>query len=88
MEDISDEQLGAAFATGRLQIAPSIAAMEWFDIAVIAVPTPLREGAPDLAYVEDATRELGALLRPGNCVVLESTTYPGTTENLMVPMLE
>ena len=88
VEDISDAALGAAFATGRFSVANSIADLEWFDIAVIAVPTPLREGAPDLAFVVDATRELGALLRPGNCVVLESTTYPGTTENLMVPLLE
>ena len=88
VEDITDGELGAAFATGRFEVANAIADIGGFDIAVIAVPTPLREGAPDLAYVEDATRALGALLRPGNCVVLESTTYPGTTENLMVPLLE
>src|SRR6202008_813006 len=59
-----------------------------FDIAVIAVPTPLREGVPDLTFVEIAAKELGRVLRRGGCVILESTTYPGTTEDLMVPLLE
>jgi UDP-N-acetyl-D-glucosamine dehydrogenase len=55
---------------------------------VISVPTPLREGAPDLSYIEAASRSLGGHLRAGACVVLESTTYPGTTEELVGPLLE
>jgi UDP-N-acetyl-D-glucosamine dehydrogenase len=52
------------------------------------VPTPLRDGAPDLSYIEDAARVLAAHLQPGATVVLESTTYPGTTEELFGPILE
>ena len=59
-----------------------------FDIAVITVQTPLREGAPDLSFIEAAGRDLAACLTPGALVVLESTTYPGTTEELLRPILE
>ena len=59
-----------------------------FDVAVISVPTPLRDGAPDLTFVESAGRDLAPALRAGALVVLESTTYPGTTEELVRPILE
>ncbi len=54
----------------------------------MTVPTPLREGNPDLSYIESAAAMLGRHLRPGATVVLESTTYPGTTEELVGPILE
>jgi len=59
-----------------------------FDVAVIAVPTPLREGTPDLRYIEESARTLARYLRPGATVALESTTYPGTTTDLVGPLLE
>lgn len=59
-----------------------------FDVAVIAVPTPLREGTPDLTYIERAARTLARFVRPGATVTLESTTYPGTTAELVAPLLE
>ena len=59
-----------------------------FDVAVIAVPTPLREGTPDLRYIEESARTLARYLRPGATVALESTTYPGTTADLVAPLLE
>jgi len=59
-----------------------------FDVAVVSVPTPLRDGMPDLAFIEEAGRTLGGYLRPGACVILESTTYPGTTNELLAPILE
>jgi UDP-N-acetyl-D-glucosamine dehydrogenase len=88
IEDISDERLGAALATGRF--LPSIEAedMAGFDLAVIDVPTPLEEGNPNLRYVEEAAAALAVHLRPGATVILESTSYPGTTEELVVPILE
>jgi nucleotide sugar dehydrogenase len=88
VEDVSDVSLGRAFDTSRFRVALNIADIQAFDIAVIAVPTPLREGVPDLTFVEVAAKELGRVLRSGNCVILESTTYPGTTEELLVPLLE
>ena len=57
-------------------------------MAVIDVPTPLEEGVPNLSYVEDAAATLARHLRRGATVVLESTSYPGTTEELVVPILE
>ena len=59
-----------------------------FDVAIITVPTPLRDGAPDLSYIEAAGRDIAARLTAGALVVLESTTYPGTTEELLRPILE
>ena len=57
-------------------------------MAVIDVPTPLADGNPNLSHVEEAARILARHLRPGATVVLESTTYPGTTEELVAPILE
>ena len=85
--DVSDEELRAALAKGyRAVNEPADAGP--FDVAVITVPTPLRDGAPDLSYVEEAAATLARRLRAGALVVLESTTYPGTTEELVRPILE
>ena len=58
------------------------------DVYVICVNTPLREGSPDLRYVEEAGESVARVLGEGALVVLESTTYPGTTEELLGPLLE
>jgi nucleotide sugar dehydrogenase len=84
--DISDEELTRALHEGY---TPSIdpADLAGFDVAVISVPTPLRDGLPDLSFIEHAGRDLAGQLRPGGCVILESTTYPGTTTELLGPIL-
>lgn len=87
IEDVTDEDLAAALASGY-RPSRDEADLVGFDVAVITVPTPLREGLPDLTHIESAARALGGALRPGALVVLESTTYPGTTEELVVPLLE
>lgn len=86
--DISSDRLAAALAAGRYHPTTDPGALAGFDLAVITVPTPLRDGDPDLTYIEDAARLLATHLRPGACVVLESTTYPGTTDELVAPLLE
>ena len=87
VSDISDAELGRALANGYLPTDdPSEAGP--FDVAVITVPTPLSEGMPDLSHVEAAVESLGRRLRVGGLVILESTTYPGTTEELVCPVLE
>ena len=58
------------------------------DVVVLCLPTPLTDGAPDLTMVLTAAEEVGRSLRPGVLVVLESTTYPGTTEDMVRPILE
>ena len=88
VEDVSGQTLASALASGRYR--PSIDGDDCagFDVAVVTVPTPLREGNPDLSYIEAAAALLGGHLRSGATVILESTTYPGTTEELVAPILE
>ena len=88
VEDITDDRLATAIGTGRYRATSDIADAANFDIAVISVPTPLREGVPDLTFIEDAARSLAELVTRGSTVILESTTYPCTTEELMTPILE
>jgi UDP-N-acetyl-D-glucosamine dehydrogenase len=88
VEDIPDDALAAALATGRFRPSSDSRACEGFDVAVITVPTPLREGIPDLSYIEQAAATVASHLHRGATVVLESTTYPGTTEELVAPILE
>ena len=85
--DVSDEELTASIERGYVA-TDDPADLADFDVAVISVPTPLRDGMPDLSYIEQAGAALGAHLRPWACVVLESTTYPGTTAELLGPILE
>jgi len=88
VEDVSDAEVAAALATGRYTPASTLDGIERFDVAVITVPTPLREGIPDLSFIDVAGEQLAPLLTPGATVVLESTTYPGTTEERLAPVLE
>jgi len=88
VEDVPGVVLDAALRGGRYSVTDDALACEGFDVAVVTVPTPLHEGAPDLSYIESAARMLAPHVRPGSLVVLESTTYPGTTEQLFVPILE
>ena len=87
VEDVPDETVAAAVGRGYVPTA-DLADARNFDVAVITVPTPLRDGAPDLTFIEDAAKDVAGLLRPGALVILESTTYPGTTVELLVPLLE
>jgi UDP-N-acetyl-D-glucosamine dehydrogenase len=87
VEDISNDELATATAAGYLATT-DYADAAGFDFAVITVPTPLRESLPDLTFIESSGESLAPLLTPGATVILESTTYPGTTEELLVPILE
>lgn len=85
--EIADEAIGAALVAGFLPTTdPSV--LGDADVIIIAVPTPLIDHAPDLSLVEAATTSVAKHLHPGQLVVLESTTYPGTTEEIVGPMLE
>ena len=88
IDDITDADLTATLDTGRYIPSDDPADLAEFDVAVVCVPTPLRDGAPDLRYIEGAAHTLAPHLRRGACVVLESTTYPGTTEEVFAPILE
>jgi nucleotide sugar dehydrogenase len=87
VEDVPSERVAAACRSGYT-VTDQVEELAGFDVAVISVPTPLRDGAPDLSYVEAAAATLARVLSPGALVVLESTTYPGTTEEFLRPLLE
>ncbi len=88
VEDIPNEEIKGALNSSRYLATTILEDCSDFDFAVITVPTPLREGAPDLSFIEEAARGLSRHLKEGATVILESTTYPGTTEELLVPILE
>lgn len=88
VQDVPSSQLRAVLDSGAYRASDDAAALAGFDIAVITVPTPLRDGVPDLTYIQTCARTLGEHLRPGATVVLESTTYPGTTKEVLLPILE
>lgn len=88
IEDVSDHDLQAALSSGAYIPADDLEACAGFDVAVITVPTPLTGGVPDLSYIETSARQLAPFVTPGSTVILESTTYPGTTEELLVSIIE
>lgn len=88
VEDVTDDVLRDALGTGRYLPTADPEAAAGFGYAIITVPTPLRETLPDLTFIESAAENLARHITTGSTVVLESTTYPGTTEQLMVPILE
>ena len=83
--DVSDDDLAGLT---QVQFSTDHRVLVAADVVVIAVPTPLRDGGPDLSMVRTAAEHVAQVLRPGQLVVLESTTYPGTTEDLVQPILE
>jgi len=89
IDDVREEDLRREVEAGRLRAQATYDGVEDLDVLIIAVPTPLDKNlVPDLQYVRLVTEELAKRLRPGQLVSLESTTYPGTTEEVMKPILE
>jgi len=87
-DDVPSAALRAALDSGRYQVTSSEEDCEGFDVGIVTVPTPLKDGNPDLSYIEEAAAMLGRHLRKESLVVLESTTYPGTTTEVVAPVLE
>ena len=89
IKDISDEQLAAMLKDGRFTATVDPSRLREPDAISICVPTPLSKFKdPDVSYIVAATEAIKATLRPGQAIVLESTTYPGTTREVMQPALE
>ena len=88
VEDISDAVLAQSLESGSYLPTDDYKDTAGFDFAVITVPTPLKDTLPDLTFIEKSAQSISEHLTPGATVVLESTTYPGTTEELLVPILE
>ncbi|WP_344389426.1 nucleotide sugar dehydrogenase [Streptomyces vastus] len=88
VEDVTSIRLAAALNSGRYLLSTDYADAAGFDVCVITVPTPLKDGTPDLSFVENAAESIAGHLRPNATVILESTTYPCTTEHVVRPILE
>jgi UDP-N-acetyl-D-glucosamine dehydrogenase len=87
--DVPDAQLAAEVQAGRLKATSDMTRLGEMDAIDICVPTPLRKTKdPDLSYVVLAVKAVAATLKRGQLVILESTTYPGTTDEVVQPMLE
>ena len=85
---VAEDLFTSAIGSGRLRFATEPSPVARANIIIIAVPTPLRDHTPDLSFVENACRDVATHLKAGSIVILESTTYPGTTEQLVRPILE
>lgn len=86
--DVANDELAAALETGRFLPTTHSRDLVGFDVAVITVPTPLTDGSPDLYSIESAAWMIAEFVRPECTVILESTSYPGTTEEVLGPILE
>jgi UDP-N-acetyl-D-glucosamine dehydrogenase len=86
---IATDAIKGALASGKFGATSDLGRLVEADAVLIAVPTPLnRNREPDLSFVENSTRAIAKTLRPGQLIVLESTTWPGTTAEIMKPILE
>ncbi|MEM1279669.1 MAG: nucleotide sugar dehydrogenase [Cyanobacteria bacterium P01_H01_bin.152] len=89
IDDVDDAELKVLVDAGKLKAETSFDHVAEMDVIVICVPTPLTKNlTPDLSYIEQVTTEIAHRLRPGQLISLESTTYPGTTDDVMQPILE
>src|SRR4030042_1467606 len=88
VQDVSDAQIEHLLKLGKLSATSDFSALRECDAVSICVPTPLRKtGDPDMSFILSATEQLAKYIHPGMIIVLESTTYPGTTREVLLPKL-
>lgn len=88
IHDVPTDTVSRLVQAGKLKATADFAALGEIDAVSICVPTPLRKtGDPDMSFILSASEQLARYVHPGMVIVLESTTYPGTTRELMLPML-
>lgn len=89
IQDVPSDQVRQLVESGKLRATTDFSAITGLDTINICVPTPLRKTKdPDMSYIVSACTEIARYAHPGMLVILESTTYPGTTSELVMPMLE
>jgi UDP-N-acetyl-D-glucosamine dehydrogenase len=89
IEDVPSARIAGLVRKGALYATNDFAMVESLDAISICVPTPLRKtGDPDLSYIVNVTEEIAKYVHPGMVIVLESTTYPGTTREILMPKFE
>jgi len=88
IKHIPSEKLNAFVQQGKLSATADFSRLNEPDVLLICVPTPLTQNRePDMHYIENTGHAIAKVLRPGQMVILESTTYPGTTVHLLLPIL-
>ena len=89
IKDITSNDVKKAFQKGCFRVATDVSVLSSSDVIIMCVPTPLRKiKDPDISYIISASRSLREYMRPGQLIVVESTTYPGTTRDVILPELE
>jgi len=89
VQDVPTAALGPLVKAGKVKATTDFSVVKDLDTINICVPTPLRKTKdPDMSYIVNACQEIAKSFHPGTLVILESTTYPGTTDELMLPMFE
>ncbi len=89
IRDVNDSEMANVVEAGKLQATTDFSSLSRCDAIVICVPTPLTPNLdPDISYIRAVGEQIAAQLRPGQLVCLESTTYPGTTQEVLLPLLE
>jgi len=89
ISDVSTQDLKKMLDLNRFSAAASFEALRKIDVIIICVPTPLkRKYSPDISYIKQAVNSIAKHIKKGALIVLESTTYPGTTEEVILPLLE
>ena len=87
--DVPIKEITAVVKSGRLYPTNSFEALKTADAVIICVPTPLkRRNQPNISYIVRAVKEIAKYLHKDELIVLESTTYPGTTDEVILPLLE
>jgi UDP-N-acetyl-D-glucosamine dehydrogenase len=89
IKDIEDDRIRSVTSTNQFKALADFNALKQVESIVICVPTPLTEqGKPDLSYIRSAGEQISQILQNNQLVILESTTYPGTTKEVLLPILE
>lgn len=89
IQDVSSDLLSPLVESGQFKATNDFSQLAEMDTINICVPTPLRKTKdPDMSFIVNSTEQIAKYLRPGTLVILESTTYPGTTDELVLPLLE
>lgn len=89
IRDVKDSELAELVENGKLRASSDFETLKHCDAIVICVPTPLTVNLdPDISYIKAVGEQIASQLRPGQLICLESTTYPGTTEEVLLPLLQ
>ncbi len=88
LSDIEDQEIAEMVDSGRFTVTSDFRAVEGVNCIIICVPTPLHNREPDLSYITSVAKSIAPHLQPQQLIVLESSTYPGTTEQLVKPLVE